>query len=161
MKAMFDFIRTEMDLLSELCLRFELENVAGPKTENSFWQANFGSVQLRHFFSLKNSKFRNFQSLLDEFGNYFSDSKYVLTLSMLHTMSMNVFLNKKEEKRNPKCDVSYIGNRSLFIQAPWAATCWTWSGAAQVLKCDKSNCLDAPHGSHKGNPPFLRVSNLE
>ena len=79
----------------------------------------------------------------------------------IHTMSMNVFLNKKEEKRNPKCDVSYIGNRSLFIQAPWAATCWTWSGAAQVLKCDKSNCLDAPHGSHKGNPPFLRVSNLE
>ena len=36
MEAMFDFIRTEMDLQSKICLRFELENIAGLKTENSF-----------------------------------------------------------------------------------------------------------------------------
>ena len=36
MEAMFDCIITEMDLQSEIWLRFELENFAGPKTENSF-----------------------------------------------------------------------------------------------------------------------------
>ena len=36
MEAMLDFIRTEMDLYSKMCLRFILENIAGPKTENNF-----------------------------------------------------------------------------------------------------------------------------
>ena len=45
--------------------------VAGPKTENSFWPANFVFVQLRHFFSLKISQFWNFQTLQDEIGNSF------------------------------------------------------------------------------------------
>ena len=35
MDIMFDFIRTEMNLQPELCLRFELD-IAEPKTENSF-----------------------------------------------------------------------------------------------------------------------------
>ena len=94
------------------------KNIAEPKTENSFWPANFVFVQLRHFFGLKISQFWNFQSLLDEFGNYFSDSKYVLTLSMLHTMSMNVFLNKKEEKRNPKCDVVLYRKQKPVYSSP-------------------------------------------
>ena len=54
---MFDFIRTEMDLYSEICLKFELKNNAEPKIGNSFWPENFVFAQLRHFFCLKMSQF--------------------------------------------------------------------------------------------------------
>ena len=49
------------------------KNVVRSKTENSFWPANFVFVQLIHFFCMKISQLRNFQSLPDEFGNYFLD----------------------------------------------------------------------------------------
>ena len=57
MREMFDFIRTEMDLYSEICLKFELKNNAEPKIGNSFWPENFVFAQLRHFFCLKMSQF--------------------------------------------------------------------------------------------------------
>ncbi len=49
---MFDFIITEMDLLTKMCLRFELEKHSGPKTPNILTSANLVFVQLIHFSSL-------------------------------------------------------------------------------------------------------------
>ena len=86
MMAVFDFIITEMDFsLKSLKSVSDLnwKNIAGPKTENSFWSANFVFDQLRHIFSLKISQFRNFQSLPDEFGNYFSDSRVVCNFATM------------------------------------------------------------------------------
>ena len=56
------WLANEMDFTPDL----NWKNVARPATENSFCPANFGFVQLRHFFGLKSAQFQTFQSLLVE-----------------------------------------------------------------------------------------------
>ena len=74
MEAMFDFIITEMDLYwLKSVPDMNWKNVTEPKTENSFWPANFVCVQVRHFFGMKVSEFLIFQTLQKEIGNYFLD----------------------------------------------------------------------------------------
>ena len=57
MMAMFDFIITEMDFSLKFVSDLNWKNIAGLKTENSFWPANFVFFQLKQFFSLKFSQF--------------------------------------------------------------------------------------------------------